>query len=239
MRLYPNLPAWQRAGAATGLGCSLIIAWRSRQRSWQGLLGTGIGQGVALALAWACGAGLVINAATFTFATVGFDAAAAAGTGTVFGALLALVTGFIVPSIAFGGGLALLIAVAGAAVVVAIVMGVAVSRLSTRAIRRQRQGPFIAVWFSVVIPTCLGAAYFSSLSEIWQITGPLVLFLGLLSLLNAPFDWASLGLTRALLRRGLELGGWWPYALALVDAGLAAVVCRGPRAHHGGRGPGF
>ena len=39
----------------------------------------------------------------------------------------------------------------------------------------------------------------------WQITGPLVLFLGLLSLLNAPFDWASLGLTRALLRRGLEL----------------------------------
>ena len=73
----------------------------------------------------------------------------------------------------------------------------------------------------------------------WQITGPLVLFLGLLSLLNAPFDWASLGLTRALLRRGLELGGWWPYALALVDAGLAAVVCRGPRAHHGGRGPGF
>jgi hypothetical protein len=43
-------------------------------------------------------------------------------------------------------------------------------------------------------------------------------------LLNAPFDWASLGLTRALLRRGLELGGWWPYALALVDAGLAAVI---------------
>ena len=41
---------------------------------------------------------------------------------------------------------------------------------------------------------------------------------GLLTLLNAPFDWASLGLTRALLRRGLELGGWWPYLLALVDA---------------------
>jgi hypothetical protein len=52
----------------------------------------------------------------------------------------------------------------------------------------------------------------------------LVLFLGLLTLLNAPFDWASLGLTRALLRRGLELGGWWPYALALVDAGLAALI---------------
>jgi hypothetical protein len=43
-------------------------------------------------------------------------------------------------------------------------------------------------------------------------------------LLNAPFDWASLGLTRALLRRGLELGGWWPYLLALVDAVLAGVI---------------
>jgi hypothetical protein len=30
-------------------------------------------------------------------------------------------------------------------------------------------------------------------------------------------------LTRALLRRGLELGGWWPYFLALADA-LAAVI---------------
>ena len=52
----------------------------------------------------------------------------------------------------------------------------------------------------------------------------MLLFLGLLTLLNAPFDWASLGLTRALLRRGLELGGWWPYGLALVDACLAAVI---------------
>jgi hypothetical protein len=43
-------------------------------------------------------------------------------------------------------------------------------------------------------------------------------------LTNAPFDWCSLGLTRMLLRRGLELGSWWPYALALVDACLAAVI---------------
>jgi hypothetical protein len=51
--------------------------------------------------------------------------------------------------------------------------------------------------------------------------------MGLLTLLSAPFDWASLGLTRALLRRGLELGGWWPYLLALADAVLAGVniVC--------------
>ncbi len=52
----------------------------------------------------------------------------------------------------------------------------------------------------------------------------MLLFLGLLTLLNAPFDWASLGLTRALLRRGLELGGWWPYLLAFVDAALAGFI---------------
>lgn len=50
-----------------------------------------------------------------------------------------------------------------------------------------------------------------------------MLFLGLLTLLNAPFDWFSLGLTRGLLRRGLELGGWWPALLAVIDA-LAAVA---------------
>jgi hypothetical protein len=52
----------------------------------------------------------------------------------------------------------------------------------------------------------------------------LLLFFGLLTLINAPFDWASLGLTRALLRRGLELGGWWPYLLAVVDALAAALI---------------
>ena len=71
---------------------------------------------------------------------------------------------------------------------------------------------------------CYGAAIWLPPLPIWQILGPLLLFLGLLTLLNAPFDWASLGLTRALLRRGLELGGWCPYELALVDAALAAVI---------------
>jgi hypothetical protein len=71
---------------------------------------------------------------------------------------------------------------------------------------------------------CFGAAIFVSPSESWKSSGPLILFLGLLTLLNAPFDWASLGLTSALLRRGLELGGWWPYALAIVDAALAALI---------------
>jgi hypothetical protein len=75
-----------------------------------------------------------------------------------------------------------------------------------------------------MIVACLAAADLQPPPELWQLVGPLLLFVGLLTLLNAPFDWASLGLTRALLRRGLELGGWWPYLLALVDAALAGVI---------------
>jgi hypothetical protein len=58
----------------------------------------------------------------------------------------------------------------------------------------------------------------------WTYAGPLLLFQGLLTLVNTPFNWASIGLTRALLRRGLELGGWWPYILALVNAILASAI---------------
>ncbi len=71
---------------------------------------------------------------------------------------------------------------------------------------------------------CFVAASLLSQMPAWDVAGPLLLFLGLLTLLNAPFDWVSLGLTRALLRRGVELGGWWPYVLALVDAALAAGI---------------
>ncbi len=71
---------------------------------------------------------------------------------------------------------------------------------------------------------CLIATHILSASAGWQTVGPLLMFLGLLTLLNAPFDWASLGVTRALLRRGLELKGWWPFFLALADAMAAAVI---------------
>jgi hypothetical protein len=85
-------------------------------------------------------------------------------------------------------------------------------------------GVFLLVFLPVMISACFGLAAVLSPLTTWNKAGPLLLFLGFFTLLNAPFDWASLGLTRALLRRGLELGGWWPYLLALVDAALAGVI---------------
>jgi hypothetical protein len=83
---------------------------------------------------------------------------------------------------------------------------------------------FFLAFFPVMIVACLMAANLAALPNYWPSHGPFLLFLGLLTLLNSPFVWASLGLTRALLRRGLELEGWWPYGLALVDACLATVI---------------
>jgi hypothetical protein len=87
------------------------------------------------------------------------------------------------------------------------------------------QGLFLSVLLVSAAIGCLISAIILGSSHAWRDdTGPALLFVSLLTLLNAPFDWASLGLTRALLRRGVELKRWWPYLLALVDALAAGVI---------------
>jgi hypothetical protein len=121
-------------------------------------------------------------------------------------------------AIALTGAITVAIAIAAiGAVLVAI-------RQLNPAGKHRWEGLFLSFVILALILACLGAAKWLSSLGIWPMLGPLLLFLGILTLLNAPFDWFSVGLTRALLRRGLELGGWWPYVLALVDAALAAVI---------------
>src|SRR5258708_6768580 len=73
-------------------------------------------------------------------------------------------------------------------------------------------------------PGVLGRSQMAIAGQCLADIGTASTFHGLLTLLNAPFDWFSVGLTRALLRGGLQLGGWWPYGLALLDAALAALI---------------
>jgi hypothetical protein len=108
--------------------------------------------------------------------------------------------------------------------IVVVGAGVVIDGLSNMVIKSRRRSVFQLLFFVAMFLACLAAARFASITSAWMDAGPVALFMGLLTLLNAPFDWASLGLTRALLRRGLELGGWWPYLLALVDALLAGVI---------------
>jgi hypothetical protein len=84
----------------------------------------------------------------------------------------------------------------------------AVAVVKNKAIAHQRQGIFLTLFLAVMFFACLAGAAFLSSGMPWIVSGSgaLLLFLGLLTLLNAPFDWASLGLTRALLRRVSNLG---------------------------------
>ena len=66
--------------------------------------------------------------------------------------------------------------------------------------------------------------WFSARSDKWSINGPTLLVLGVLTLVNAPFDWFAIGLTRALLRRGLAPGGRGPFSYAAIDALVAPPV---------------
>jgi hypothetical protein len=102
--------------------------------------------------------------------------------------------------------------------------GFLIAEMNHTAVAHHRQGLFLSLFLAAMSLVCPVAADFLSSWELWKPSGLLLLFLGLLTLLNAPFDWASLGLTRLLLRRGLERGGWRPYYYALLDAMLASGI---------------
>jgi hypothetical protein len=221
LRLNPNVPAWQRAAAAVAVGCLLLLPWRPRRRSWKPFLWELLVFVTACAAAYASGAGVIVNVAAVLINIV-FGGFVTAGSGTD-AVLVAIFSSVSLGLVGFNaGGIVLQLAAMAALWVAYFALGTLLGKI---ALKRQLLGVRISTFLAVMILACLGSARLFAPLETWKIsTGPMVLFLGLLTLLNAPFDWVSLGLTRALLRRGLELGGWWPYALALVDAGLAAVV---------------
>jgi hypothetical protein len=85
-----------------------------------------------------------------------------------------------------------------------------------------------AIFLLLFVPTLLLAAfagaYFLSVLENWKDAGVFLLVLGVLTLVNAPFDWVAIGFTRALLRLGLAPGGRGPYFYALLDAIVAVPL---------------
>lgn len=159
------------------------------------------------------GAAKVAGGAAIAFVAI----LAAAGAATALGALVVIT---MAGAFSFSLTVVSLIALIGIAAITVIVF----VRLLKWSVEHGRQGVFLIVLFVLMLCLCLSAALILSPRHGWYLGGPLFLFFGLLTLLNAPFDWASLGVTRALLRRGMEMGGWWPYALALIDAALAVLV---------------
>jgi hypothetical protein len=159
------------------------------------------------------------GAAAFGFALV----ASVASSGRVAGAISVAIAVPIALSLAFGLAGAPRATVAYAAVVT-FIASTALLLLCGLAIKHRAQGKFLIFFTPAMIVACLALVAVLLPLRTWSYSGPLLLFQGLLTLITTPFNWASIGLTRALLRRGLELGGWWPYILALVNAVLASII---------------
>jgi hypothetical protein len=87
-----------------------------------------------------------------------------------------------------------------------------------------RQGRFLSLFFVLMMLAPFVGAWFLSSEQPWGETGIILLLFGVLTLVNAPFDWFAIGLTRALLRRGLASGGRGPYFYAAIDAIVAPCV---------------
>ena len=119
-------------------------------------------------------------------------------------------------AVAFAGASAFAVAFAFAfAGVVAGAFAVAMSMNFAR--RLNRMGLALCAFSAVFIVLSLTTPLVLPRGRASQDMIALVYFLTLLTLVNTPFDWFALGVTRGLLRRGLERGGAWPLWLGIVD----------------------
>jgi hypothetical protein len=116
---------------------------------------------------------------------------------------------------AVASGIALLTATTGALVVAAI---------SFVSIEMERQGSFFSLFFLTLTFVAIASVWLLSPWDDWWTQGAILLIFGVLTLVNAPFDWFAIGLTRALLRRGLAPGGRSPFFYAALDAIAAPFI---------------
>jgi hypothetical protein len=190
-------------------------------------IGAGAGAGAAAAAAAGAVAGTVASAVGFAFGALNTN-----DVGDVFAGVFTfavIVAAAMIGVAAFAvlgtfGGTAVRVGsvgVVGIAVFAAVYCTLAVDAVS---IERGRQGVFLSVFVLVIVMVCLAVAALLSHLDNWQRFGPPALFVGLLTPLNALFGWMSLGLTRALMRRGIERETWWPYLYAVINALSALAV---------------
>jgi hypothetical protein len=205
--LKRDLQFWRRGLAVAAIGFATFASWRSwlALNSKRGIGWVGVVVPAAAIVAGAAASDFAFDVVT-TIATT-FSAIAAA-IAADFAFVGAVAVGAAVGAAVFTAVGAVSAGAAGTAVVSirAVAFGVslvfAFGVLSITAVKREWRGLFLVLFLPAMIAVCLtGAEWLSPIAH-WDETGPLLLFLGLLTLLNAPFDWASLGLTRALLRRG-------------------------------------
>ena len=216
--LESGAPGWRRGVTvgAVGLAVLLLTLGRSASLKLAYLYGAvGVVAVVAVAAVASVGAGVGVFALALATAMAG------AGAVAVVYVFVGVVVVALNVALALAGSLAVGVAVAVAG---ALRLSGALVLSLKRGLETRHQGAFVSALGFAMVAVIVAATFWLSRLETWDFAGPILLFVGLLPWLNAPFDWASIGLTRALLRRGVELRGWWPYGLGFIDAALALVI---------------
>ncbi len=187
--LRAGLPGWQRWSVVMAFGCMAFALWRAnRSSSWRSQV-------------WMIGAG----AGAFAVAGAGAFAVAVAVAGAVAGAFAVAVA--FAGAGAFAGAVAFAGAGAGAvAVAFAVAVFGSVNLLAEKANRKRRLGTFWLYFWPVALFACYLILWAEIRLGVRDELLLLLVMLGLVPLVNIPFDWTSIGATRALLRRGCEPG---------------------------------
>ena len=222
--LPPGIAGWQRLLAIEAILMMLLsfYAMQKAERWYNKIIVFIVTVALAVALPFAAGGALALAVAVIGAAAVaGAFGGAFAVTSTV-----AIAIAFVFAANSASSFAGALIFARTSAFVLAGTFAFALAGATAFASfeARARHGIFLGLLSTVLLILCYAAAGSLGGSAAWVRIAPMLLFLGLLTLINAPFDWLTIGLTRALLRRGLESGGWWPLVLAIVDLIMAAVV---------------
>lgn len=230
----PGCSAGCGALAVAGVGAATIALAFNLPGGAPASVGVGVVGAVALFFGIA---GVVSSALSSAVALAVNVARALNAAGVAIGAVTGAVAYVVVVGVvgAFGGAFAgtsvgiffgvFLFAVAGAfAFAFAFGIAAAVAAALSYAVAASRLGRFLSLFFVLNLIAAFTSAWLLSSEGSWHEIGIMILLFGLLTLVNAPFDWFAIGLTRALLRRGLAPGGQGPYFYATIDAIVAVPV---------------
>ena len=231
--LYPIFLAmaqWAWTGASTGLGA--LVLFPEEPRDW---LRAALFCPLALAIIFR-----FVAAATsrrfYEIAAVSLAvfAVAFAGVGVGVAEVATVVTfaGSVAVAFAFAGTFVFASALAVASVVtvavanavagaVAFAVAGAVAAIPGQFTRQARGGWGYALFTGVLMLALLAAALVAGFPADNPVPASVWLFLGVLPLVNAGFDWLSYGLTIRLIREGNRRKGLWTAVFWLIDAAFA------------------
>jgi hypothetical protein len=227
--LNSEIEWWKRAFAVLAMVSAIFAGLSGRGKDWTKNQATYLVIGICLSIGFGLGGAGAFGGSFFNSNALSVAAVALALLAVVFTAEFSELDGVFSLSVAFW--ITLMVSYPPTPIrmimyaVGCIIFFGGLLLLNRSEIWRNRRGLILSLFMIAMTLVCLIDAHQMSLYTLHRPQGAsLLLFVIFLTLINAPFDWFSLGLTRALLRRGLELSGWWPLVLAITDAIAGTII---------------